>query len=348
MRSCMAMALVDDRESVKAAFTGLQRQVEDFIAADLEQHQGRVLAEALVSKPPIVPEPSWSVESSRADWTLCESKKLLPTFSKGVARWSYEQRREVYKSVKVEPGDVCIAVFKSVEIKPLAVKRIEHYAFLCREEAAKHWSIIAIQRRIYADPFEDMRADMPDLPPYEPEGEDWSFVDLPYWSLRRLEVEERPSAAAPGLDTKEAAIAALFEDVYRRRQDLTYKLQHLALAAWLETVSTLFLPGTIKEMRQAAEGFDRAARPKIGYEIVEERTNPTALLVRKDDFFKTQWLFELTEENGSWRIVGAKRRFTATRVRDGAEVETLRDAKSIWEATDAWMPDAYSLNIYLR
>jgi hypothetical protein len=344
------LSLADGRESALATLEGLQQDIEGVIANELNTGMARLLSEDLVKQPPAQPTPKSRTGDFGDGWTLGESEKLLPTFGKGTRTWSYVEKRVVTRVVPIETGDVCIGVSKLREEGDARPYWTDHFAFLCRKGPAETWMIVAVQSRMYRDAFSDLRSDpdMPEMPPYEPVDERWGFVDLPFAALQRWGRDDPAPASDGSSGTKEELIAALFKDVFQRRLRLHEQLHGRALAAWLSAVTPLFLPESVAKMKEEADHIEFAKAAELGYEILEHRTDPISVLVRKEDQFKTQWLFEVKEADGKWRITGAKRRFTATRVRDGVEVENLRDATSIWEGATEWLPSANDLSVFLR
>jgi hypothetical protein len=99
--------------------------------------------------------------------------------------------------------------------------------------------------------------------------------------------------------------------------------------AHIEAVQPLILPEVLETLRQDKPVPVYLDLPAAEFDLVEDRGD--AIVVRMHDRFKSNYVFELEQVDDAWRVSGIKRRFTATRVRDGVEIERLVDAPDIWK-----------------
>jgi hypothetical protein len=151
---------------------------------------------------------------------------------------------------------------------------------------------------------------------------------------------------APKLDTKEKLLDYYFSDLLARGVELRSVLVQRIFSAWRKCAIALLSPSWVESLGATPAGA-APAQPKFEYDIVEHRDDPVSVVVCRRDYYKTHWLFELSDEVDGWRINSVQRRFVATRVRDGAEVETLREVVNIWAVATDNLPSAASLPIFL-
>ncbi|MCB9933926.1 MAG: hypothetical protein H6841_10945 [Planctomycetes bacterium] len=178
----------------------------------------------------------------------------------------------------------------------------------------------------------------------------WKAYDPGYVLLARLGAA-MTGAGVEADDAMHPVVRSFFEDILLRRLMLRTRAVAAALGAHLHAVEPLFSPELVASLRKAAEESMESG-PTLSFSIsqIEQRQlgeGRLGVLIRKGDYFNTSWLFELRKDGEGWRVEAIKQRFVATRVRDGQQVETLRDVGSYWEVAKQEAPSVLNIPMFM-
>lgn len=339
------MALSDGRAEAVRGRETLDAKINEIERAELKNPLA-MLDESLRGLP--VPENS-KIATFGSDWELTvldpKDDRIIERDRNGkLILGNKEDRFVEVVSQKTEKDPQTGTQYKAV------------FWFRCHplEESGAIWELSGIlPQREYIDSWISP-ADMPLPAPERPTGTTYDYdYDPGFGSLAYLEFSLQKTAVKFEGEVH-AAVRTFCTDLLMRRLTLRTELCARIWRAYLATVEPLMSAEYVSQLKLAASERDEFAGPlNHSFQTFKQLEQSdlgdgrVGVLIQKDDLFQTSWWFELKPDGDDWHIDAIKRRFIATRVRDGVQVETLRDADSFWEVAKMDAPTIMRTLIFL-